>query len=179
MSAWNTPGNGGDAPRTLDALMALAYAMEAEAAERYGELADMMEAHNNADVAALFRRLEKIEHIHARKILADMHWKAPPATERHGFGGSLEAPETTPSDEVHYLMQPYQALELALAAERRAVAFFEQLFAAATVPEVRDAAREMAEDEREHVMLVEAWLKKVPKPEVDWADDPDPPRYTE
>ena len=168
------------APRTLEELMALAWQMEVEAAERYAELADVMETHNNVDVAALFRRLAKIEDIHARKISADMKWKTAPAVPpQPGLWEGVEAPETTPLDEVHYLMQPYQALELALAAEQRAVAFYERLEGAATDPTVRDAAREMVEDEREHVTLVEAWLRKVPKPDAGWAEDPDPPRYTD
>jgi rubrerythrin len=168
------------APRTLDELMVLAWQMEVEAAERYNELADAMETHNNVDVAALFRRLAKIEDIHARKISADMKWKSPPVVPPQPvLWKGVEAPETTPIDEVHYLMQPYQALELALAAERRAVAFFERLEGAATDPAVRAAAREMVEDEREHVTLVEAWLRKVPKPDAGWAEDPDAPRYTD
>ena len=166
--------------RTLEEFMALALMMENEAAERYAELADAMEMHNNVDVAALFRRLAKIEDIHARKISADMKWKTPPVVPpQPGLWEGVEAPETAPLDEVHYLMQPYQALALALAAEQRAVTFFERLAAVATDPAVRAAAREMVEDEREHVTLVEAWLRKVPKPEPDWAEDPDPPRYTE
>jgi len=167
-------------PRTLDEFMALAWQMEVEASERYAELADAMEMHNNTDVAALFRRLAKIEDIHARKISADMNWKSPPVLPPQAdLWGGPEAPETAPSDEVHYLMQPYQALELALAAERRAVVFFERLAAITTDPAVRDAVREMVMGEREHVLLVEAWMRKVPKPDVDWADDPDPPRYSE
>ncbi len=37
----------------------------------------------------------------------------------------------------------------------------------------------MAEEEQEHVMLVRAWMEKVPKPDEHWRDDPDPPRYTD
>ena len=42
---------------------------------------------------------------------------------------------------------------------------------------MRDAARELRDEEREHVALVLAWMRKFPKPLFDWADDPDPPRY--
>jgi hypothetical protein len=90
----------------------------------------------------------------------------------------FEAPETTPIDEVHYLMQPYHALELALANEQRAERFFARLARAATTASVRKAARELQQEEREHVELVRAWMKKVPKPDADWANDPDPPSYT-
>jgi hypothetical protein len=37
----------------------------------------------------------------------------------------------------------------------------------------------MQAEEREHVALVKAWLKKTPKPDRYWAHDPDPARYTD
>ena len=76
-------------------------------------------------------------------------------------------------------MQPYHALELALANEQRAERFFARLARAATTATVRKAARELQEEEHEHVALVRAWMKKVPKPDADWANDPDPPAYTD
>ena len=33
--------------------------------------------------------------------------------------------------------------------------------------------------EREHVGLIKAWLERVPPPDPNWAEDPDPPRYDE
>ena len=42
---------------------------------------------------------------------------------------------------------------------------------------VRAAALEMQAEEAEHVALVQAWMAKVPQPDSDWSDDPDPPRY--
>jgi rubrerythrin len=167
-------------PRTLRELMARALAMEIEAAERYAELADAMEAHNNRDVGALFRKLAQIEHKHAAEIMAAMGWTSPPAVlpgEPRWDG--FEAPETTASDEVHYLMQPYHALKLVLANEQRAEAFFARLARAATTSSVAKAARTLQAEEREHVELVRAWLKKTRKPERGWADDPDPARYTD
>ena len=158
--------------------MALALLMETEAAQRYSELADAMETHNNRDVAELFRRLAAIEGKHAQKIMAEMNWRNAPAVPigLQRWAG-FESPETTPSEDVHYLMQPYQALQLALAGEQRAEQFFARLVTVAKVATVRKAARELRDEEREHVALVKAWMKKVPKPATDWADDPDPPRY--
>jgi len=168
------------APRTLNEFMALALAMESEAAERYAEFADAMEMHNNLEVAALFRKMADIEGKHAAQIMAEMGWKEAPALPPgkptwEGF----EAPETTPGDEVHYLMQPWHALQLALQNEERAERFFGRLARAATVATVKKAARELEAEEREHVELVKAWLLKVPKPDTDWAVDPDPPSYTD
>ena len=168
------------APRNLHEFMALALAMETEAAERYAEFADAMEVCNNPGVAALFRKMADIEGRHATQIMAEMGWKEAPALPpgRPTWEG-FEAPETAPIDEVHYLMQPYHALQLALANEERAERFFGRLARAATVATVKQAARELEAEEREHVELVRAWMKKVPKPDHDWADDPDPARYTD
>jgi len=44
---------------------------------------------------------------------------------------------------------------------------------------VRKAAAEMAEEEREHVRLIQEWLAKVPPPERGWDDDPDPPNVAD
>ena len=165
-------------PRTLAELMAQALAMENDAAQRYAELADAMEMHNNRGVAELFRKMAEIERKHAAQIMAQMGWKEAPPPAKITWE-DFEAPETTPSDEVHYLMQPYHALEIALAAEKRAERFFARLVRVASVASVRKAARELLVEEREHVALVAAWMRKVPRPKKDWAHDPDPPSYTE
>ena len=167
-------------PRTLEDFMAQALAMEREAVERYTEFADAMEIHNNREVATMFRTMAGYEGKHAEQIMAEMGWKEAPEPPAGGFGWSgFEAPETVPIDEVHYLMQPWHALQLALAAEQRAEAFFGELAKAATTDSVRRAALELQAEEQEHVELVRAWLEKVPTPDGDWATDPDPPRYTD
>jgi rubrerythrin len=167
-------------PHTLEAFMAQALAMEREAVDRYGEFADALETHNNREVAALFRTMAGYEARHANEIMAQMRWTSDPPPPPGGFGWpGLEAPETVPIDEVHYLMQPWHALQLALAAEQRAAAFFGQLAAAATDEPVRLAALALQKEELEHVELVQAWLNKLPEPDGDWASDPDPPRYTD
>ena len=170
----------GVAPRTLDEFMMQALVMEIEAAQRYTDFADAMETHNNLEVAALFRKMAEIEGKHAQQIMTEMGWTTKPGP-RPGphFWTAFEAPETAPADEVHYLMQPYHALQLALANERRAERFFAQLARAATTASVKKAARELQAEEREHVLLVRAWMKRVRKPDADWANDPDPPVYTD
>ena len=50
-------------------------------------------------------------------------------------------------------------------------------FAMTNEDSVRKAALEMQAEEQEHVELVRAWMAKVPQPDGDWSDDPDPPRY--
>jgi rubrerythrin len=164
-------------PQTLTEFMAQAWLMEIEAAQRYNEFADAMEMHNNRDVAAMFRTMAGYETKHADAIMVEMGWtEFPPVTPRSGDWPGAEGPETAPGDAVHYLMQPWHALTLALAAERRAEQFFVELARAAKVDSIRRAARELAAEEREHVELVLKWMKKVPPPDSDWANDPDPPR---
>jgi rubrerythrin len=159
--------------------LAQAHAMEREAAQRYDELADQMEVHNNAEVAALFRKMADIERKHAVRVLGSF-----PETPATGGSPSLaigvpELPETIANNELHYLMPPYRALLLALESEQRAVRFFDRIAGSSKDAKVRAAARELAGEERQHVRLVKEWMQKVPKPEAGWDYDPDPPNYTE
>lgn len=154
--------------------MGHAWAMEAEAAERYEELSAQMEAHHNREVAELFARLARIEGRHRDQIAAQMGWREPPASGAFRWE-TPEGLETTDYGDLHYLMQPHQALTLALHNEERAARFFEQL-AGARVPDVvQSAAAAMAAEEREHVRLVIEWLAKYPPAPADWDEDPDPP----
>ncbi|HLB13823.1 MAG TPA: ferritin family protein [Burkholderiales bacterium] len=168
------------AVRTMNELMAYAYALELEASERYAEFAEAMAAHNNREVAELFRKLARIEHRHAEQVLEDMGWAEPPAPPSAGYRWEgPEGPETADVTALHYLMQPYHVLELALHNERRAHRFFTALAKAATTDRIRRAALGMAAEEAEHVRLIEDWMKRVPPPEPHWDLDPDPPRYAD
>ncbi len=172
--------NQSNPPQTIDALMAQALQMEREAVARYTELAEMMDTHNNVEVAALFRKMAEIEGHHVEQILADMGWAGDTVTPREpGAWSTPEPPESVPIEEMHYLMHPWHALQLALAAEQRAVDFFDGLVRSAPTETVRKAAAEMRDEEREHVELVRGWLERTPKPDADWAVDPDPARYSD
>jgi rubrerythrin len=168
------------AVRSMNELMAYAYALELEASERYAEFAEAMAAHNNREVAELFRKLARIEHRHAEQVLEDMGWTEPPAPPSAGYRWEgPEGPETAEVTALHYLMQPYHALGLALHNERRAHRFFNGLAKSATTDRLRRAALEMAAEEAEHVRLIEDWMKRVPPPGPHWDHDPDPPRYVD
>ncbi len=170
------------APEKSDAyqsFLAQAHAMEREAAQRYDELADQMEVHNNAEVAALFRRMAEFERKHAMRVLGSFPETPAESGEPRLAVGVPELPETISNNELHYLMPPYHALELALESEQRAVRFFDRVAGSSKDAKVRAAAKQLAEEEREHVRLVKEWMRKVPKPEAGWDYDPDPPNYTE
>ena len=163
-----------DAPRSLEALLSRACALEAEAAERHAELAGQMESHNNPEVAALFGKLARIEGLHRDQILRRMGWTRPPDPDAFRWE-TPEGPETTDYGELHYLMSPWHALKLAEHNERRAAEFFEAMAQADLPDDVRAEAAEMAREEHEHVRLVQQWLRKVRAPENGWDADPDPP----
>ena len=164
---------------TLEDFMSRAYAMELEATERYGEFAEQLHEHNNREVASLFRKLAEIEGLHARRILEEMGWPSMPAPAPAFAWEGPEGPESAPFEALHYLMQPYHALEIALRGELQAVQYFDSIAAGAAPGRVREAAQQMAAEEREHVALIKAWMKKVPKPAPGWDEDPDPPRMSE
>ena len=164
---------------TLEDFMSRAYAMELEATERYAQFAEQLDTHNNREVAQLFRKLSEIEGLHAKRILEEMRWPSVPALPPAFAWESAEAPETAPFDALHYLMQPWHALEIALRCELQAVQYFDAIAAGAVPERVRAAAKEMADEEREHVALIKEWMKKVPRPAPGWDEDPDPPRLSE
>ena len=163
-------------PVSAEELLAYALVIEQEAAEGYAELADQMEVHNNREVAGLFHKLAGIEAKHVAKVeslgagrslpqisIWDLPWQGP------------ESPETPARDEAHYLMTPHHALSLALAAERRAAAFFASMVEKAEDAEVQAMARQLRDDEQQHVALLEEWIGRYPAPQEGWDEDPDPP----
>ena len=161
------------------AFMSRAYTIELEATERYAQFAEQLETHNNREVAELFRRLSEIEALHAQRILAEMNWLSMPALPPAYAWETPEGPETAPFDSLHYLMQPWHALQIALRCELEAKKYYDGIAASRAPREVREAAKEMAAEEAEHVRLVREWLARVPKPPEGWDEDPDPPRMNE
>jgi rubrerythrin len=154
-----------------------AVALEGDAAERYHELTEALDVHNNAEVADLFRRMEHFSNLHlaeardraeaAGGVIRIKPWEFEWADE--------EAPESAAVDAAHYMMTPHHALKLALSAEKNAFHFYDDVRAVTTNPDVRALAAEFAEEEADHARELEQWLEHYPPPEDDWADDPDPP----
>jgi hypothetical protein len=69
---------------------------------------------------------------------------------------------------VFRLMTPHDALKVALEAEQRARAYFEQVFANATDPDVKMLAAAMIQEEQQHIEWVERALATDPDPHLDW-----------
>jgi rubrerythrin len=157
-------------------LLAHSLALELEASERYAELAEQMQTHNNLEVAELFLELSRIEKLHVERVLEQAALRNVKDISASKYQWEYpEGPETTNLEEAHYLMTPHHALQLALHNEKRAGDFFTRIAAAATDGDVAHLATEMAAEEQEHVSLIEEWLTRYPEPDDDWSDDPDPP----
>jgi rubrerythrin len=140
--------------RSLDELFALAHAMENEAANRYGELAEDMRRQNKDDLAAVFAQLAAAEREHADSV---SRWsqarrgKAPdPALVRWEVPETLDQ-ETATEVKTSRLMTPYRALAMAVRNEERAFAFWSYLAAYSEDPEIKRASETMAEEELGHV----------------------------
>lgn len=165
---------------TAGELLAHAYQMELDAQERYTFLADQMDQHNNTDLAKLFRELSRVEGLHAQDILEQMKGMDIPEIRPLEFKWpGQESPEALDMGEMHYMMTPRQALLLALEAEQNAHDFFMHLLRVTEDKDVRGFAEEFAEEEAEHVELVERELRKYPESRERQRDDLDPPQPLE
>jgi rubrerythrin len=160
----------------LNDLLAVAYQIETDAVERYNLLADQMETHNNAELVKVFRDLARAEGIHGEEICrlsgdfdVVAHARQIAKFERD------ESPEEAELDSAHYLMTPWHALQLSLAGEERALAYFKAIVETAKDQKVKDMAAELVEEETEHVNLVHRLLRRYPQPSESWAEDLDPP----
>jgi rubrerythrin len=157
-------------------LLAVAFQIEADAVERYELLTDQMEIYNNPELADVFRDLAAAERLHRdeiRRLGGEIDLAAHArkmANWKHG-----ESPEEASLDAAHYLMMPWHALQMALAAEKRALDFFTSVVETAPDTEIKNMAAEFVEEEAEHVNHVLRLLHKYPKPPDSWSDDLDPP----
>jgi len=154
--------------QTAPELYAHAIAIEQEAAERYAELAEHMDDAGREDLARVFAMLSATEAEHLEALERRTEGiKLPAVPQGHYCWLYAEAPETAARELVYRLMTPRQALSIALDAERRAQAFFEQVCWSASDPALRALAREMAAEEREHVALIGAMLSDIPERTLD------------
>ena len=109
----------------LDTFLTYSVALEEEAAERHDELADMMDVHNNPEVAETFRKLAHYSRLHAQDIRDHSEGRNLPVIAPWDFGWEdMEGPETADVGEVNYLMTTTHALKIALGNEQRAHDFY-------------------------------------------------------
>jgi len=154
---------------TLPEFLAHAIALERESAERYQELADMMESYRNDPVSQLFRDMVHYSKLHHDSIVEragslqlptlrswQYRWRQPPE-----MGG----------DEVFdSALDTWSALVYARENEVRAMEYYAGVGQQASDPEVRRLAAEFAAEETEHVEALDVWLARTPRPGSPWRE---------
>jgi rubrerythrin len=137
---------------STEELMAMAHAMEVEAARRYRQLAVGMRVRQQEELARLFEFLQSLEEKHAVQLAE----KAPDtgvaiATQRI----SWDLPENFDEEAgTSFLLTPYRALALAVRNEERAFAFYCHVAAEAPDDRTRKFAESLAKDELTHAWLL-------------------------
>ncbi len=156
---------------TLPEFLAHAIALEREAAERYLELADMMEAHRNDPVAQLFRDMVRYSRLHHDSIVERAGTIALPALGAWEYQWR-EPPEAGGDEAFDYTLNAYDALRYARENEVRAMDYYAGVGQGSSDPEVKRLAAEFAAEETEHVEAIEDWLARTERPSATWAADP-------
>jgi rubrerythrin len=164
----------------LDTFLAYSVALEEEAAERHDELADMMDVHNNPEVAGTFRKLAGYSRLHAQEIRDHARGAGLPRIAPWDFGWeTMEGPETADLGSVDYLMNTARALEIAMGNEKRAHEFYDAISRESPDESVRALAAEFAEEEQGHLALLEKWRERLDESADERPFDPDPPNTPE
>lgn len=158
---------------TLPEFLAHALALEDEAADRYLELADMMEAHRNDEVARVFRDMNRFSLLHRDEIRARVGSIDLPKLKSWQYRWSTP-PEVGGEEAFDYMLEPYHALKYARANEFRAMDYYRSVAEEAQDPELRRLATEFAGEESAHVAALDKWLALTPRPSTTWQADPDP-----
>lgn len=157
-----TPSAVSDIPvckMSLSELLLHALVIEIEAAQRYMQLAEMMQRIGNSKVAKIFAKMSEIEAEHAETIEEQIKGRRlPMLTPSQYHWRGPEAPENTDSARLFHLMTPCQAMSLALDNEKRAYEFFADVVDDSTDERVCQMAAELAVEEEQHVAWVEQWL---------------------
>jgi rubrerythrin len=153
----------------------LAILVEEEARDRYQELADNLDLHNTTDAAQFFRFMMGCEAKHGQDLQdkrRELFGEEPSSVERSMLW-DVEAPGY---ESAKTFMTIQEALQVAMAAERKAFEFFDGALPEVKDSEVRELFTELRQEEVEHMEMVRGQMKKAPPPDgfdpVDFADEP-------
>lgn len=145
---------------TMPEFLAHAIAMEREAAERYLELADMMEAHHNLEVSRLFRDMVRYSTLHGDSIVQRASGMDLPRLRSWQYRW-VAPTEVGDEDAFDYRLKPHQALEYARINEMRAAEFYQTVADATGDPDVRSLALEFSAEERDHTAALDRKLAET------------------
>jgi rubrerythrin len=144
-----------DAITSVEAFYAHALAIEREAAQRYAEFQAWFTGPGEEALAMLCRDLAREEHDHYTELVRRTRGLRLPQIAPGEYQWLDEGSPEAPAREVfHRVAKPRDVLQLALAGECRAVAFFERVARTSPDAQVRSLAREMVVEEARHVRWV-------------------------
>ncbi len=146
---------------TLMDALDLASLIEGEAFQRYVFFAEQLGHRESGDAASVFRSMAANEKKHGvqlaerrRALFGDT-----PAKVTIDDIFDVEAPDV---GSPRWNMSALKALEVALASEQKAFAFYEEALPSVKQPDVKALFQELRDEEAEHIRMVEAIIAKLP-----------------
>jgi rubrerythrin len=146
--------------RSGDDLLAVAEALEQEAAARYRSLAARMTRQGDLELAAQFEALAGMEDRHASQVsdrsfallghrpdVTKVKWETPPGFDEDEARGAE--------------LSLYKALAFAVRNEERAFAFYSYVSAEAQDEGVRAMAEDLARDELQHAAILRQYRRRA------------------
>jgi rubrerythrin len=141
---------------SVEEFLAYAIKLEQEAALRFAQLADAMEAAGNREVGKLFHRLANASRAHLNEARARSGFREIPEMGPGDFAWpNLESPEAAAIWAADPLIGRDQALEIALSAESAGLDYYRSIFETTTDPEIKILAKQFIEEESGHVVALQ------------------------
>jgi rubrerythrin len=145
---------------SVDELMDIAVAVEAEAARRYEPLAERLQRAGEAELGRLFTELAGLERAHETGLAAWARREGRRPPEPAHFAWRL--PETFDDEDGEAAVDPFRALAIAVRNEERAFAFYTYLAATCSEDaEMRARAESLAREELKHVATLRSWRRRA------------------
>jgi len=146
---------------TLMDALDLASMIEVEAFERYMLFAAQLGQRDPSDAGSVFKSMANNEKKHGEQIASRrqaLYGNAPAVVTLDDLF-DVEAPDVGLP---RWDMSPRKAFEVALSAEQKAFAFYDQALPSVKDPAVRELFEELRDEEVEHIHMVEAIIAKLP-----------------
>jgi rubrerythrin len=143
----------------VEDFLAHAIQLEAEAAMRFGQLADAMATSGNMQVSKLFRRLSDYSRLHLADAKARSGFRDMPELSPDDYvWPDLESPESAAIWGADPFIGREEALNIALQAEMAGMDYYQSILDSTDDPETKVLAKEFVEEERDHVAELRKWI---------------------
>lgn len=144
---------------TVEEFLAHAIRLEREAADRFDQLAEVMQSCGNREVCALFRKLANYSRMHLAEARARAGFRNVPELKHEEYKWpGLESPETAAIWAADPFVGRGEALEIALEAETSSYQYYKDILDTTDDPEIKAFAREFTAEESEHVAELQKWI---------------------